>query len=68
MKIIVNARKCPQNHKCPAIAVCPEGAIRQRGIFSLPNIDEKLCIMCEKCVKSCPKGAFEKVESEGKDE
>ena len=68
MKIIVNKRKCPQNHKCPAIAICPERAISQRGIFSLPTVEEERCIVCEKCVETCPKGAFEKVESEGNDE
>jgi predicted metal-binding protein len=29
MKLAINAEKCPQNHKCPSIAVCPKGAITQ---------------------------------------
>lgn len=62
MKIIVNNAKCPQNHRCPSIAVCPVGAISQKDNFSLPIIDLEKCIVCGKCMKFCPKGAFEKVE------
>ena len=61
MRILVNEKKCPQDHKCPAIAVCPKQAIAQADIFSLPVIDEKACIVCGKCIRFCPKGAFEKV-------
>lgn len=61
MKIIVNEKKCPQNHRCPSIAVCPVGAISQRDNYSLPEIDHEKCIACGKCMKFCPKGAFEKV-------
>ena len=60
MKLIVNKEKCPQNHKCPSIAVCPKGAITQKDIYSLPEIDGEKCILCVKCMKFCPKGAFEK--------
>ena len=35
--IVVNDRLCPQNHACPAIASCPEGAIVQDGIYSAPR-------------------------------
>jgi len=59
MKLIVNKKKCPQNHKCPSIPVCPKGAITQKDINSLPEVDEQLCILCGKCMKFCPKGAFE---------
>jgi len=61
MKLTVNKDKCPQNHKCPSIAVCPKGAITQRDIYALPEIDNEACILCEKCIKFCPKGAFEVV-------
>lgn len=60
MKMNVNKNKCPQNHKCPAIAVCPKGAITQKDKFSLPVIDQDKCIVCGKCIRFCPKGAFEK--------
>ncbi len=62
MKIIVNEELCPQNHKCPAMAICPQGAISQKDNNSLPVIDHALCIMCGKCKNFCPKGAFQKVE------
>lgn len=60
MKLIVNENKCPQNHQCPSIPVCPKGAITQADIHSLPEINENLCVLCGVCMKFCPKGAFEK--------
>lgn len=62
MRIVVNKQKCPQNHKCPSITVCPKGAISQQDITSLPVVDAEKCIVCGKCMRFCPKGAFEKVE------
>lgn len=53
----INEDRCPANHPCPAVRVCPVGAISQRG-FGLPQIDGKTCIMCKKCVKFCPMGAI----------
>lgn len=29
LKIIID--NCPQNHKCPAVNVCPVGALSQKG-------------------------------------
>ena len=55
MKITVNPQKCPQNHRCPSIEVCP------KDIYSLPEIDGEKCIVCGKCMKFCPKDAFERV-------
>ncbi|MDR2940352.1 MAG: 4Fe-4S binding protein [Clostridiales bacterium] len=62
MKITVDPQKCPQDHKCPLIPVCPKAAISQKDIYSLPEVDESLCILCGKCVSQCPKHAFEKVD------
>lgn len=62
MKLTVNDKKCPQNHPCPSIAICPKGAISQKDIYALPVIDEQKCIVCGKCIQFCPKGAFEKSE------
>ena len=59
--ITVNAEKCPQNHKCPSMAVCPQGAISQKDIYALPQVDQEKCVSCGKCIRYCPKGAFEKV-------
>lgn len=61
MKLSINKNKCPQNHRCPAIAVCPRGAVTQKNNYSLPVIDENKCIACGKCIRFCPMGAFEKV-------
>jgi ferredoxin len=61
MELIINKNKCPRNHKCPAIAICPKRAISQKDIHSLPIIDHDQCIVCGKCIRFCPKGAFEKV-------
>jgi len=54
----VNPKRCPQSHRCPAIKVCPSGAISQTG-FGLPVIDQNLCTECETCVKYCPMGAIQ---------
>lgn len=59
MSMIVNPQKCPQNHPCPAIAVCPVKAISQQNNFSLPQINGELCIECGKCMRYCPMSAFE---------
>lgn len=58
MQIIVDEKRCPQNHSCPAIRVCTVGAITQDG-FTLPIIDSEKCIQCKKCVKFCPMGAIQ---------
>jgi Fe-S-cluster-containing hydrogenase component 2 len=49
--------RCPQNHNCPAVRVCPVDALKQNG-FSAPMVDEDACIMCGKCVKFCPMNAI----------
>lgn len=58
MKIAVNREKCPQTHKCRNVKACPQGAVKQES-GSLPQINEELCTLCGRCVKLCPKGAFE---------
>ncbi len=59
MKLTINPKRCPQNHRCPAISVCPKQAITQKDFFSLPQIDEERCVSCGKCIQYCPMGAFE---------
>ena len=53
----VNERRCPANHPCPALRVCPVGAISQSG-NGLPKIDATLCVSCGKCVQACPMRAI----------
>jgi ferredoxin len=61
MSITVNSAKCPQDHRCPAIGVCPTEAIAQEG-FGLPTVDSEACIDCMACANYCPMGAFEQTE------
>lgn len=60
MKIIVNEAKCPQNHRCPSMKVCPVGALIQEG-YKAPTIDYSKCINCKMCVKFCPMGAIKTI-------
>jgi len=51
--IAIEANACPQNHPCPAVSYCPEGAIVQDDIYSVPRIDEGLCTECGACTSVC---------------
>lgn len=57
MAIAVIKRKCPQNHPCPAVRVCPAGALNQEG-FNAPMVDESKCTSCGVCAGYCPMGAL----------
>jgi len=58
MAISIIANRCPQNHRCPLLNVCPVDAISQNGI-GLPVIDKSKCIDCGKCVSHCGMGAMQ---------
>ena len=47
-KLKIITKNCPQNHKCPAVKVCPVGALSQSE-FEAPKIDYSKCIKCGKC-------------------
>ena len=51
--IDVNAHACPQNHPCPAVQYCPEGAIVQASIYEAPRIDDDTCTECGACTSVC---------------
>lgn len=53
----VKLDRCPQNHACPSVRVCPVGALSQKG-FEAPVVDLDKCIKCGKCVRFCPKKAL----------
>ena len=53
---VINER-CPQNHKCPSIDVCPVGALSQKG-YNAPDVDLDACIRCGKCTDFCPMNAL----------
>ncbi|EJW94044.1 4Fe-4S ferredoxin iron-sulfur binding domain protein [gut metagenome] len=59
MPLFADPHKCPQDHVCPLIKLCPVGAISQEG-FSLPQFDPALCIKCGKCIRTCPMKAVYK--------
>ena len=56
MALTIDPARCPQNHRCPLIDLCPVGAISQEG-FSLPAIDPDLCIECGHCIEICGRHA-----------
>ncbi len=61
MQMQVDPSKCPQDHRCPAIKVCPVQAITQDG-HALPVISEDDCIDCGECIDYCPLGAFVRID------
>lgn len=65
MALTIDAARCPQNHRCPLLTVCPVEAITQQG-YGLPVIDAEKCVECGKCVKSCGMGAVHKEKENGK--
>ena len=58
MAVKVETRRCPQNHRCPAIKACPVDALKQKGVEA-PTVDEEKCIDCGQCVQRCPMGALQ---------
>jgi ferredoxin len=56
-KLRVSKSRCPQNHPCPSIRVCPTGALSQKG-YAAPVVDDDKCISCGKCVRFCPMRAI----------
>jgi len=57
--IQVIKERCPQNHPCPSVRVCPVNALKQSR-YEAPTVDEDKCTTCGKCVKFCPMGALVK--------
>ncbi len=55
--LVVKKNRCPQNHPCPSVKVCPVGALKQKG-FDAPTVDMEKCIKCGKCVNFCPMRAL----------
>lgn len=53
----VKTHRCPQNHPCPSVRVCPVGALSQE-VFAAPTVNQEKCIKCGKCVRYCPMKAL----------
>ncbi len=53
MSLKINGERCPKNHKCPAVNICPVGALSQDK-FNAPVVDKDKCIRCGKCSNFCP--------------
>ena len=49
----ISEERCPQDHRCPLMRLCPVDAISQEG-FGLPVIDQEKCINCGICARTCP--------------
>ncbi len=60
MAISIISNRCPQNHRCPLLFVCPADAITQNGI-ELPKIDKSKCTDCGKCIRFCAMGAVQNI-------
>jgi ferredoxin len=58
--IVVDRNKCPHDHRCPLMDICPEEAISQ-GDDGYPIIDYTLCIECGICIKRCPLRAIKQL-------
>lgn len=57
MAVAIDKSKCPHDHPCPLIRVCPVNAISQDK-QGYPVIDYDICIGCDKCAKYCPMHAM----------
>jgi NAD-dependent dihydropyrimidine dehydrogenase PreA subunit len=55
--IRVVAELCPKDHPCPAVEVCPVGALSQEEARA-PVVEVEFCIECGECVQTCPTGAI----------
>jgi Fe-S-cluster-containing hydrogenase component 2 len=63
--LAVIPQRCPQDHPCPCVQVCPVDAVSQEG-FNAPRIDKDKCIECGECVRFCPYQAITEISIEEK--
>ena len=56
-KLKIITENCPQNHKCPAVNVCPVGALTQTN-FEAPKIDYDNCQNQERRKSNIPIAIF----------
>jgi len=62
---IVNYNKCDpkkcEDGVCKAVSACSKKVFKQEEPYEIPFINTNLCTGCYDCIKSCPRGAIEKV-------
>ncbi len=61
-KLILDLQKCPANHHCQAVAVCPMDALYQADEHHAPEINYNLCVACGACTRRCGKQALQIIE------
>lgn len=61
-KLILDVQKCPANHSCPAVKICPMDALHQAGSNHAPEINYNLCVACGACTRVCGKQALQIIE------
>lgn len=61
-RLAIDLNKCPQNHPCPSVKLCPQGALSQAGMRA-PAVDTEKCVLCGVCVRYCGKQALYIAES-----
>jgi ferredoxin len=60
---VVMQHRCPQDHPCPCVRLCPVDALSQEG-YAAPKIDKDRCIECEVCIGYCPYQAITDFDSD----
>ena len=63
-KLVLDLQKCPANHSCPAVRVCPIDALHQTSDHHAPEINYNLCVACGNCTRVCGMKALQLVETE----
>lgn len=63
--VIINEKICDNAKECSGIAVCPTGAIFWDETREKLDVDNDLCVSCQRCVtEGCPIGAITVVDDE----
>ena len=58
MSVLINFKICDNAKECNGVAVCPTGALYWDAKKKSVAIDNKKCISCRKCEKSCQVAAI----------